>query len=123
MTIGFSAVLLGLAGCGAPVADPAEQAVNALTGLGTVEQGEVVKKDFAVAQCKVLWQEKFAQGEDFSSGPCLADEIITDWSCDVAHSPRQAVDEQSANQCAAYRAGQTHHFVELDLSGQLIKAQ
>jgi hypothetical protein len=48
---------------------------------------------------------------------------LPDWAVDVAHDPRQAVDDEPANQCQSYRAGRTHHFVELATDGQLIRAQ
>ena len=41
---------------------------------------------------------------------------------DVAHDPRQAVDDDPANQCAAYRSGEAHHFVELDPDGRFIRS-
>jgi hypothetical protein len=60
-----------------------------------------------------------------SKGPCLAEQLpgLPDWVVDVAHDPRQPVDDQPANQCARYRNGQAHHFVELDPGGKLIRAQ
>jgi hypothetical protein len=45
------------------------------------------------------------------------------WAVDVAHGPRQEVDDDPANQCASYRSGQTHHFVELSPDGEVIKSQ
>ena len=33
--------------------------------------------------------------------------------CDVAHSPREAVDDLPENQCADFREGRAHHFVEV----------
>ena len=62
---------------------------------------------------------------DLSAGPCLAERLpgLPDWVVDVAHDPRQAVDDQPVNQCARYRAGEAHHFVELDPDGELIRAQ
>lgn len=62
---------------------------------------------------------------NLSSGPCLSDNNpdwnVNDWVCDVAHSPRQAVDDLPENQCQAFRNGQAHHFVEVDTSCNLIK--
>jgi hypothetical protein len=43
------------------------------------------------------------------------------WVVDVAHDPRQAVDDDPANQCEAYREGEADHFVELDPQGRLIR--
>jgi hypothetical protein len=78
-----------------------------------------------VAEAQAAFKQAQAKGTDLSSGPCLAEMLpgLPDWAADVAHNPRQPVDDQPANQCASYRAGQTHHFVELTPSGQLIRAQ
>jgi len=34
--------------------------------------------------------------------------------CDVAHQPRQDVDNDRKNQCDAYHDGRASHFVEVD---------
>jgi hypothetical protein len=80
-------------------------------------------RDQAISEAKRAYAAKRAQGDDFSSGPCLVEEVIDDWSADIAHDPRQAIDDDPANQCAAYRDGTTHHFVELDPEGNLIRAE
>jgi hypothetical protein len=49
--------------------------------------------------------------------------VLPDWVADIAHRPRQAVDEDPANQCEAIRSGDAHHFVELDPDGNLIRAE
>ena len=60
---------------------------------------------------------------DLSKGPCLLNPIPnTDWVCDVAHNPRQAIDNLPENQCSAYRSGKAHHFVEVDTQCKLIRA-
>jgi hypothetical protein len=76
-----------------------------------------------VAAAQQVYQQAKANGTDFSNGPCIAEQLseFPDWSVDVAHDPRQAVDDQPANQCQAYRRGKTHHFVELDPDGKLIR--
>ena len=61
---------------------------------------------------------------NLSNGPCLSDEdfnwMIEDWVCDVAHSPRQQVDNDPANQCPEF--GKTaSHFVEVDPECNFIK--
>ena len=45
-------------------------------------------------------------GQNFDIGQCLSNEIIADWVCDIAHEPRQVVDDDPANQCSAFRTGQ-----------------
>lgn len=119
----FIAATLIASGCGEQANQATQQTVDTLTGLDKVQTGQQAEKDLAVAQCLALWQQRFATGEELSNGPCLAEEIIPDWSCDIAQRFRSAADDRPENQCQAYLRGATHHFVELDLSGKLIKAQ
>jgi len=62
-------------------------------------------------------------GKDLSNGPCLLNPIsdVPDWVCDVAHDPRQDIDNNPNNQCSTFREGRVHHFVEVDLNCELIK--
>ena len=60
-------------------------------------------------------------GQDLGNGPCLSNQVIDDWVCDVAHSPREAVDNQPENQCPAFRNGDAHHFVEVDSKCNVLK--
>lgn len=98
-----------------------------LTALITyiLNSGGVKKSDIdtAVNQAKYLYQMKRSQSEDLSFGPCISNALMPDWVADIAHSPRQTIDDLSANQCPAYLEGRARHFVELDLEGNLIKAR
>lgn len=86
-----------------------------ISGKVQLEQKKIVDKNLAVIKCQELCQFELSAGSaDFNTGPCLAETIIPDWSCDIAHAPRQAVDDDPANQCGSFRQGVTHHFVELD---------
>lgn len=98
-----------------------EKSVDDLTGVSTIQTGQEAEKDLAIAQCQELFQREKSNGKDMASGPCLSGEIIPDWVCDVAHNPREDLDNDPANQCAAYRDGGARHFVELDLAGAVIK--
>lgn len=51
----------------------------------------------ATEEAKKVFAEIKAAGVDMSSGPCLSNEIIPDWVADVAHWPRQEVDNDPAN--------------------------
>ena len=88
-----------------------------LTGCG----GEEASPD-VVAKAKQAYADAKAQGVDMSQGPCLG-VVAPDWVADVAHDPRQDVDDDPANQCAAYRNGTADHFVELDPNGELIRSR
>jgi hypothetical protein len=80
-------------------------------------------RDNAIAAAKFIYAGKAK--EDLSAGPCLSEGIPgqSDWVVDIAHDPRQAVDDRPANQCQSYRDGETHHFVELTPDGRLIQAE
>ncbi|MBI5405049.1 MAG: hypothetical protein HY976_02385 [Candidatus Kerfeldbacteria bacterium] len=82
-----------------------------------------VSRESAVAQAKALYIAEEAKGRDFSNGPCLSNNLIGDWVADIAHNPRTSIDDRPENQCSAYRDGTAKHFVELDLDGQLIRAE
>lgn len=97
--------------------------VEEVTGIADIKIKEAADKNLAIANAKELWRAKFQMGEDLSVGPCLSNAVITDWVADIAHNPRTPVDDKPENQCAAYRNGTAHHFVELDPEGNLIRAQ
>ena len=83
------------------------------------------EKDKAIAAAKAAFTAAKKAGTDLRNGPCIAERLpgLPDWVADVAHDPRQAVDDQPQNQCRRYRAGEAGHFVELDPAGNLIGAQ
>ena len=82
-----------------------------------------VTKDAAIAAAEGAYAKARAEGVDMARGPCIADDLLPDWVADVAHDPRQPVDDKPQNQCSRYRAGKAHHFVELDPDGKLIRAE
>lgn len=75
-----------------------------------------------VAAAKTRLEEARGEGIDLSRGPCLGT-IGIDWVVDVAHDPRQPVDDDPANQCDEYRNGRVMHFVELTLEGKVVRAK
>lgn len=75
----------------------------------------------AVSLCVTKCQKSLIEGVDAAKGPCLSNEIQTDWVCDMVHRPRQAVDDLPENQCSAYREGKAKHFVEVDPNCEVIK--
>jgi hypothetical protein len=82
-------------------------------------------RDRAVMEATAAYHEAKATGAELDHGPCIAEQLpgLTDWVADIAHSPRQPVDDRPGNQCQRFRNGQAHHFVELDPSGHLIRVQ
>jgi len=112
-----------LVGCGEKIKEAGEKAVEQVTGIGALEAKKEADKDIAIAKAKAIFTQQIVQGTDLSNGPCISNNLMPDWVADVAHDPRQEVDNFPENQCAAYREGNAHHFVELDPSGSLIRAE
>lgn len=78
--------------------------------------------DEALKNALNLFAEEKKKGTDFSSGPCLG-LVAPDWVLDIAHNPRQPIDDKEENQCAEFRNQQAKHFIELDPDGRLIRAE
>jgi len=67
----------------------------------------------AIQKCIDLCKQKLSENISLENGPCLSNEIIPDWVCDVAHWPRQPVDNLPENQCPAF-GSTAHNFVEVN---------
>jgi hypothetical protein len=82
-------------------------------------------QDEVVAAAMVAFEHAQESGVDLETGPCIAESLagFDDWVVDVAHDPRQSVDDDPANQCDRYRTGVADHFVELTPEGELIRAE
>jgi hypothetical protein len=77
-------------------------------------------KERAIDTCIQKCRDALNAGQDLSSGPCLDNRIVEGWVCDVAHSPRQTIDNDPANQCSEF--GKTaNSFVEVDTSCNFIR--
>lgn len=74
-----------------------------------------------VAQAQKDFEKKKEEDWDFSNGPCLSNNLLGEWVVDVAHNPREAIDDLPENQCTAFLTGQVTHFIELDSEGKLIR--
>jgi hypothetical protein len=87
---------------------------------GCAQQSQV---DYVKGRCISLCKN---YNGDLSNGPCLSDNNpewdIEDWVCDVAHDPREDVDNLAENQCQDYREGKANHFVEVDPGCNFIRA-
>ena len=98
----------------------------ALTACGS-SGGQVSQsdRDKAVDVAQAAFLQIQASGRDLSAGPCISESLpeLPDWVADIAHDPRQPIDDVPANQCRRYRSGEAHHFVELNIDGQLIRAE
>ena len=64
-----------------------------VSGSADIQIKQKADKDLAIAKAKELWRAKFIMEEDLSNGPCLSNEVVPDWVADIAHNPRQEVDD------------------------------
>lgn len=85
--------------------------------------GRWPEADTAINQASNVFSSTKALGTDLSDGPCLSNALLPGWVADVAHNPREAIDDLPQNQCATYLEGSAKHFVELDLEGNLIRVK
>ncbi len=81
---------------------------------------EKIVGDEAIKNAANVYAAQKRAGVDFTNGPCLGI-VAPDWVADIAHNPRQPVDDMPQNQCADFRAGRARHYIELDPDGKLIK--
>ncbi len=104
---------------------PALAAVVLIVGCSaTGDAEEEGVKATAITAAKVSYEKARIEGRDLSNGPCIADPLpVPNWVADIAHDPRQPVDDDPANQCSTYLSGEAEHFVELDPEGNLIRAE
>jgi hypothetical protein len=79
--------------------------------------------DNAVNTAKMLYDQQKKAKVDFSDGPCLTNALMEDWVADIVHVPRSEVDNDPDNQCIAFLEGGAHHFVELDLNGNVVRVK
>ena len=87
---------------------------NQTTQQTTQQTSQPAVEEKTVEQkCIDLCLQELAKNTNLENGPCLSQEIQENWVCDVAHNPRQSVDNQQENQCSSFREGLTHHFVEV----------
>lgn len=77
--------------------------------------------DNAVKKAQDVYKSREETADDLSTGPCLSNDLLPDWVVDVAHNPRQKIDDLPENQCQAFIEGRAKHFVELDLDGEVIR--
>ena len=83
------------------------------------------ERDRAIAAADQAYDQAVLRGDDLQVGLCIAEEVpdLTDWVVDIAHDPREDVDDDPENQCQRYRDGDASHFVELTPDGELIRAE
>lgn len=80
--------------------------------------GDVPEQQITISRAMQLFQEKRAEGINFSS-QCLG--TIGNYSVDIVHNPRTEEDNIPENQCRDFLEDKTKHFIELDKYGNIIR--
>ncbi len=104
-TIIFLTILLLLAGCSTEETSLGGTGVNTNIKIGSDADKEIMEQ--CIELCNDYQQDK-------SNGPCLGDPMIADYVCDIAHVPRQDIDNDINNQCQSFNTGEAKHFIEVD---------
>ena len=97
------------------------QNTNSIKPGEEYKPGLSLEKDSAVNQAIAEYQRQKAMGADFADGPCLTNDLMSNWAADIAHSPRIKADSLKINQCQSVVEKRVTHFVELDPDGNVIR--
>lgn len=90
------------------------------TDVTLIDERVLDNPSLALRQARIKVIEELSRDVDISQGPCLAETLIPNWSLDLVHHPREAIDDLEANQCYNYRTGITKRIIEFDISGNFI---
>lgn len=80
------------------------------------------QKPDILAAARWRFNRAISEKTDLSSGPCLG-KIADGWVLDIAHLPRESIDNLPQNQCADFLNGTVRHFVEMTPKGEVIIVQ
>jgi hypothetical protein len=107
-----------------PVAVAIASVVLMVPGCGGDDVSED-EQDRAIAEATKAYEKAVSRGKNLDVGPCIAEELpgLPAWVADVAHDPREEIDDEPENQCRRFREGEASHFVELTPEGELIRAE
>jgi len=122
----ISSLAFSLSACGKKAANlnnGITDLVEDVTGITDIKIEQKAEKNLAIAEARNIFNIRKLEGVDMSNGPCLSNRLIEDWVFDIAHNPRQDVDNLPENQCSAFSDGTARHFVEFDPDGNLIRAE
>ncbi len=86
-------------------------------------EDEIGNRRFAIIRAEVLFKERVARGDNLSAGPCLAEDLILNWSADIVHEPRVPADDYDVNRCRNHIKGVTKHLVEITEDGLIVSAK
>jgi len=87
-----------------------------------------IEANIALSKAREIYQQAIIDEMDLTNGPCLSNNLHgnmlypeTLWVLDIAHNPRQEMDDLPENQCSVFREKKASNFIELDKEGNLIQ--
>lgn len=81
-------------------------------------------KDQAIKECIKECNKAIALGKNLVDGPCLSQEIVKGWACDIVNKPKiDIIDNNPKNQCESYNKNQVKHIVYVTQNCTLISAK
>lgn len=90
-------------------------------GEGEGSRDTLAGREDAITECIKLCEFNISNEADLSQGPCLNEEVVEDWACDIINVPPQEADELPANQCEDH-PDLVEHIVSLDPDCKLLGA-
>ncbi len=76
-------------------------------------------KEQAIKECVDLCKNIRTTKGIGALGPCLDNQVVEGWACDVTHNPKiPLIDDAKENKCHGYR-----HVVEVDFDCKLVSAK
>lgn len=81
-------------------------------------------KDLAIKECMNVCNKAVAIGTILKDGPCLSEEIVKGWACDVSNKPKiRIIDNNKKNQCQNYYKNIVPHQVVVSTKCEFISAK
>jgi len=81
-------------------------------------------EDLAITSCISECHKAIAVGTSLTDGPCLSQEIVKGWACDVVNKPKiDIVDNNPKNQCESYYKNNVKHIVYVNTKCELLSAK
>ena len=97
--------------------------VNKATGVTDTAILKAADIAFATTGRKSSTMPSRSKVKKLPMKPCLSENLTTGWVADLVHNPRIAEDDFPQNICQNFKNGTAKHFVEIDLSGNFVRAQ
>ena len=109
----FLIFTISMSGCGK------KQVTEDETDTTEIINDEKILTDICINECK----NALNLGRNLDNGPCLLNPIKENNKlvCDVAHSPRESIDNIPENQCSSFREEKSNRFIEVTPDCEFLK--